>query len=446
MKRKTGYGMTKKFKYKGYWWLPNNPDEKVAGILTYTPHESIILELLGNFDSEKTPVETLFEEETEKIIHGFTSDAKEITLMNCHPSGSINFSCRFPIIRHNCQFIVSGKHLERFNQKSFYKAFVTIPELTYWRPPELLKTSIRFTKEDRIKSTSISFESESKIINNTQIDNNTQLIIKEGVNYYGNHFSSKIEQQTHLEILKQSDTSIESFYSDICLYEQFLSLATLRTVKCSQILLYDRTIFQELKNGEKYFRPIEIIYIQRAICESSKAEKHNFLFDYNSIASQYPKVIQKWYADKKEIAPIRTHLIDSIKSKRVFSSIDFLIVIQAIDGFWRRFRDNNYRKINKIPSEEKTRLRTIMNELIKEFDSIHKIRDLDLNVTSVVHSRNYYTHFMNKTETKHALDGWDLYDLTFKLRKILICCVLNFIGFECPEIDRILNGSNNNLL
>ena len=39
--------------FKGYWWLPNNPEKKVAGVLTYTPAEHILLELIGAFDSDE---------------------------------------------------------------------------------------------------------------------------------------------------------------------------------------------------------------------------------------------------------------------------------------------------------------------------------------------------------------------------------------------------------
>lgn len=37
-------------------------------------------------------------------------------------------------------------------------------------------------------------------------------------------------------------------------------------------------------------------------------KKHDFLFDYNLISEQYPKIIYKWYNNKEDIAPIRAHL------------------------------------------------------------------------------------------------------------------------------------------
>lgn len=32
-----------KLECKGYWWLPNNPNETIAGVLTYIPNEKILL-------------------------------------------------------------------------------------------------------------------------------------------------------------------------------------------------------------------------------------------------------------------------------------------------------------------------------------------------------------------------------------------------------------------
>ena len=42
--------LEQKLEYKGYWYLPLSPDNKVAGILTYCPDEKITLELIGGFD------------------------------------------------------------------------------------------------------------------------------------------------------------------------------------------------------------------------------------------------------------------------------------------------------------------------------------------------------------------------------------------------------------
>ncbi len=41
--------MIEKFEYKGYWWLPNRPETKIPGTLTFNPDEGAILDLEGSF-------------------------------------------------------------------------------------------------------------------------------------------------------------------------------------------------------------------------------------------------------------------------------------------------------------------------------------------------------------------------------------------------------------
>lgn len=439
--------MRDKIEYKGYWWLPYNPDETVAGILTYIPGEKMILELIGAFDSSRESIIAFMNKKNESVIHGLTSDSKKVTLINCHPSGSANLTCSFPVIRYHCRFFVIGKHIEDFKQKCFWKAHVKISDLSYWCPPAALKTVYQFDKdENNIENTLISFKTENKIVSDVAVDDNTQLKITEGIYYHEDHYSPDLKQYTYIEILKENETSIEDFYANIFMYEQFLSLATLQTVKCSEIILFDRSVFQELNNGEKRYHPIQLIYLQRDINESQKSPKYDFLFDYNSIAPKYSEVLQKWYAEKEDIAPIRSHLIDSIKDKKVFSSVDFLIVIQAIEGFWWRFRDHNYKFVKNIPSKRKTELKIIIFELLEEFKCISKINNIDMDIDSVVDSRHYYSHFMNKSKKPKTLEGSQLYEMMSKLRKLLICCLLSFIGFENTQINSIFNSSNSNLL
>lgn len=421
-----------RIEYKGYWWLPNHPSRQVAGVLNYYPNEKIVLELIGTFDSEKVAVVALLSKKTENIIHGLTSNAEKITLINCISSGSANFSCDFPIIRYSCQFIVVGKYLEDFECKCFYKARVIIPELSSWCHPALLKTTLYDDPDNGMRKILISFEIEDKIINNTDIDDKTSLIVGAGVNYEGKLFSPKIEQYAYIEILKQDDASIQDFYKNIYRFEQFLSLATLQTVKCSKILLYDKSLFRKYDKEDFFYIPIQLIYVQKNLNEFSANNRSDFLFDYESISEQYPQIIRKWYTEKEEIAPIRGHLIESIKSKKSFSSIDFLIIIQAIEGFCTRFR-------------KESSLSEMLEAIIVEFSNIDKLKDDDIIVKQVVASRNYFSHFMKKKKYD-MLDGLDLYNLTFKLRKILICCVLNFVGFDYSQINHIFNKCNNGLL
>ena len=55
-----------KLECKGYWWLPNNPNETIAGVLTYIPNEKILLELIGTFYNPQIQISA--ESETKRSI------------------------------------------------------------------------------------------------------------------------------------------------------------------------------------------------------------------------------------------------------------------------------------------------------------------------------------------------------------------------------------------
>ena len=86
---------TESFEFKGYWWLPSNPDNKVAGVITYTSGKSLVLELFGSFEERGNTIECFMSKSHEDTIHGTLENAKKITLLQCDPSGSYNFPVHF---------------------------------------------------------------------------------------------------------------------------------------------------------------------------------------------------------------------------------------------------------------------------------------------------------------------------------------------------------------
>lgn len=420
---------------KGYWFLPNNPENVVAGILTYIPQESIILELIGTFYSDKDPFESFIGDQNEDVIFGVTSDAEKITLLKCSHSGNLNASCSFPIINYKCQFLIIGKHVMSLNEKSAYKVSVEFPELTHWCYPNALKYTVQ-TDENHNSQISITIDQKplrETAISDVQIDVNTSVALRKAATYNSsdNFLSPKINQFTYLEIRKIDTISLEEINYIIFKYEQFLSLASLRSVNCSKITLHDDSLFQELANGYRRYLPITLIYIHNNSKEKPPIKSIDFLFNYSQIAKEYPKIIQKWYNGSDEIAPIRAHLIDSINFN-MYGSTEFLVIIQAIEGFCTRFRIE-------------ASLSVMLNNIIAEYGDFDKLKNDNIVIKEVVDSRHYYSHLMNKSKKPHTLYGFKLYTLTKKLQKILLCCLLNFIGFENNQINDFLNHSNNYL-
>lgn len=432
--------MTEQTVIKGYWWLPSTTENTVAGILTYTP-ESITLELIGQLKPETSAIEEFISREEECAILGYSSDAKEISLINCYPSGgSVNFSCGFPIQRYNCQHLIIGTHITSLDAPCFVKTLINIPYLSLWAIPNSIENKL-FFKEKHIDKYCISFRAQENHIDAVEFGD-YRLSIDGHVNYSGEYFEPRIKQKTTVTLTNSSDYSLKDALKQIFLFEQFLSFATLKSLESSRIVLYDKSKFQQLDNGEKHFFPIEYIRTYKKNNEFKQeqnlAEQRNFLFTYETIREEFQSIIKKWFQEQNDIAPIRHHLIECVRHKGTFSSVDFLIIIQAIEGFWWRFRDEDYRLKNKITGKISTRLKTILNSLIDEFKGIMTL-DLDkIEVNEVVDSRHYFSHFVPKAKKPFAKDGIELYHLTNQIRKLLICCVLNFVGFSNEQINKIV--------
>ncbi len=440
-----------KIEYRGFWYLPSYPENSVAGTVTYYPNEKIVLELIGSFGDSLMDVFKDNKEET--ILYGKTSDAKDITLLQCRQSFSLNFSARFPILRFTCDYMIVGKHILGLDEKCQYWAMVRIPELTYWCHPEAI--GLNYLNGDGEKDISrialsfnIKYRDEENIIDEVQINENTSIVLLRGVNFNESEqrLRPKIEQYTYIEVRKKNTTSIKDLLSDIFMFEQFLSFATLKIVKCSSITLYNQKQYQEGK-GQKYYKAIEVIhpFFDRQDLKSQPTKAYDFLFNHATIKEIYPEILKKWYNEPMELAPIRGHLISSLEKKRVYSSVDFLIVVQAIDGFYRRFRSAKYRKEHNIEGKASSKLHPMLTELLSEFSDIDLLKRNTIDIDAVVDSRIYFSHFMPKTSNLKSIDGWELLEEARKLRILLLCCVLSLLGFNNDQINDVLNKSNSRL-
>ena len=435
--------LDQKLEYKGYWYLPSSPEKKIAGNLAYYPNEKIVLELFGGFN---TSLSALFNSNSqqEPIIYGKTSDAKEITLLQCFQNVKINLSADFPIISYTCNFMIVGKLIADFDEKCQYTARVRIPELTYWCHPQTI--DINFPNaEDPSDNMTISVNTHQTLNDiEVKVDDKTSILLKKNCNCSTKNMllNVQLEQYAYLEIIKQNAVSIKELLTDIYKYEQFISLATLNIVKSSQIILYDSKLCEQ-----KNYTPIYLIhpFIER-LDITPNFQVHEYLFTYSTIQDIYPNILQIWYNAKEEVNPIRSHLLESLKKKKVYGSVDFLIIIQAIEGFWWRFKDKVYREQHSIPSKERTMLNTILTELKNDFLDIALIKNLDIDIAAIVDSRHYYSHFVLCDKKPKRLDGWDLIKQAKNLRLLLICCILSFIGLDNSRINTIFAKSNSKLI
>lgn len=419
--------------YKGYWWLPSEPEEQIAGTLAIDSRGNVKLELYGCFGTKDSYV--IFDRKDNPAIYGrcYTPDSKmtDVSLIECSSALTLNFSDNtFPFTRYTCRYALIGIHCQKMEDAMFFKAHVDFKELAFWCPPK----NITFTMRDDSISVSIDTKIDEKDpLASVELDGGVKIQLKEGATYKPDYPKLYIDQSTYVEILKDGMNAMLAL-STSRMFERYLSVATLAPVEHGKIMLYSKQKCQELDGGKVIYHPIELVAYLYLDNVQESCKQRDFLFQYADVAHDLGPMLVKLYNDKS-IAQIWSNLVDSSEKKRVFTSNDFLVVIQAIDGFAIR-----YRKEQKLLPE--------LQALREEFKDIKKLKLTDEDLEAANGSRNYYSHILKleKKEDKHALEGWELLNLTKKLRVLLICCVLNFMGMDNDKINQLLNKSNNSLL
>ena len=410
--------------FKGLWWIPEDTENQVSGSLIIK-NNNIVLETIGMLGSD-SPIDHLAGENVPQydVIWGISSDGKEISVFNCYESISFNTNCPFPVAKYGVQVVAVGKHIKSLSEVGNYDVKAYIEELSYWFRPNIIHTG----QHDKIFTFSADLENANQIV--VTLDDGCKLELEGEVNITHGKTGMQVEinQMTTLSFACSKPISMNDAKRNVFLFEQFLSFATLTPVQSDRFLLIDKE-----KDGNPKKKKIIEIYEKKDERSNDPERFWEFLFVYETIKDSFSSIICKWYAEK-DMFPIRAHLIDSIGHRGSFCSNDFLIVAQAVEGFYCRFR------------EDGLNLTTILQNLRNEFSDISILELSDDDIKCIRDSRHYFSHLLPPGKKEHVVDGHELYNLNHKLRKLLLCCMLKFVGFNNQEINEIFSKSHNSYL
>jgi len=93
------YNLLDEFEISGYWWVPERPEERIAGTLTVNPQHGIYLQLGGVFNIPASVI-------TAKAANGYQFKTEQGGNVTSNESGGRNqgaFSERLHINPHDSQ-------------------------------------------------------------------------------------------------------------------------------------------------------------------------------------------------------------------------------------------------------------------------------------------------------------------------------------------------------
>lgn len=128
--------------WTGHWWLPDNPGDKVPGVLMFDPKEGLKLRLIGGWEyrvlEEPAPGVTTLTNEFQRwpMVHGF-GDEKDITLIDvklrsANSFSLHNFSDPPTKMELGAHLALVGCLLEDPEEPAFVGGIATVENLTQW--------------------------------------------------------------------------------------------------------------------------------------------------------------------------------------------------------------------------------------------------------------------------------------------------------------------------
>jgi len=444
--------MTEKLIFKGVWFLPDNPTRQVYGTLTYDANESSYLDLLGTFVDKQSSKER----HEPDFIFGKTTENKTITLFKTFQS-SYSLFASVETSKYVVNFVFDGDHFENNESLCFDTVKGKFDNLNDWISEFGIK---KFDPDYKNHKLSVDYELPHSI------DFKINDELKGKLNF---SFNAPLTRYTHKFTIEQTTTVI--FYTKkaqpffdildhLMLFQNFLTLGTFEPAFATSILLSNKN--RKVGTVENFKTNEVKLYYSPGFHQSTNTKKSlwEFLFNYHDIATNFEDIIQKWFSQKDKIDPITNILFESFHQKKKFTVNNFLNIVQALETFHRRFRNNEImtkakhkQMISDIISttnpdfqkwlhdrlnfSNEPTLHHRLVELISEI-SVKTLAKIIPNKDKIIkdtkNSRNFYTHYDVSLEKK-ALKGHELFQLTEKLRVLLIAIVLLETGFTMEQIE-----------
>ena len=439
----------------GYFWLPDEPDNRLAGVLRISESGDASLELFGAFDSP------FARSRSKRIprrprIHGLTDKTSAVTLVDC-----IVTSQRDTVIGENplsksavhvgCVF--SGIHFED-EEITFSSMSFSVEGLDEWfcfhyRP-------FTSTGDPRIAIT-LRYDAPKPIT--FQLSNNLRI----GFYMRAGQSSGMFEQSMNTKMSIQIDSnymrSFAEFMEVMKKIRNFLCLATDRMLNYTNI-----TGCRQMPKESSTPLDYVDIYARFDAYDSPKQDISigHCLIPYQSVSDNFGEYLRQWLDGYAEYEPTY-NLYFAVTSNR-FMHLEgrFLFLLHGIESLHRRSSSatrmpkaefdslvasvvknapakwGNWLK-GKLQYANEPSLRNRMKQVISPFNDLFGTDDIRKKfVYQVVTTRNYFTHYDAGIQDEAVTDPDELWRLSDKLEGLVQLQLLMLLGMNHEEIRNIV--------
>ncbi len=436
--------MIRKVEYRGVWWLPEDPDREIGGILKFSPSEGVRLELAGALKGSVNVSEPFAPE----LIFGKIPEKGRVTLYRCLEVHRLVSAGETSDIIAGIAFL--GAHIDP-RHATFSSMTTEAVGLDLWANinwvefPELQELlgrsfSVRFHRPDPLEA---QLSDGTKVVLGVRVECPKISWLQREVKLRRNTFA-----KVNLPSTRPFEESLESL-------QAMLDLASLGILHPVTPSLIKGTI--EENEGER--NEVEILYqvSNQLPIDVSALNLYATLFTLEDIYNHFQDVICNWFDVRNRLKPVLTLYFATIRAPRMYVESHFLNIVHALEAYHRLtiggydLPDDEHQKrvdeiidsappqwrqwlMNKLKNSNELSLRSRLMEVCDMFPSvtsrlIGNRGERKCFVSRIIDTRNYLTHHDTKLE-KRTAQGIALFYLTEKLKVLVECCLLRELGFS----------------
>ena len=436
----------------GWWWLPDNEDKKVPGVMTFSNEEGIRLKLIGSFKE----LPQLGSAEEHPLILGSTGEGKLVTLFDAIPLRTSFTSGGFTTQEFWARVGCTGAQFLQAEQARFHKASLEYTHLADWvgrsgfhpdydtEGGSLTKYRLAYTFPDEVKAAipdgevcvTYAFESGGDLLREVSL-----------------------RQSARIRVDLGHDLTLDEWWSDFVLpFRNLLTLATTRPNALTRISVYSEDKTVSTSKGDREV-PVDLFY-QQVWHEKVQAKRlfpHDMLFTLHDVAEDFGAVVKHWLRVAKELDSVCNLFFSVSHLPGLYSENQFLNTVQAAESYHRRrirnrvlpralHRERVRSIFHQVPAEHEEWLKQVlaysneptlrhrMSDLLDVTQEVVSplITDQDGFVRKVVDTRNYFTHYDPHLRSKAATRS-ELHWLRETLSFMVEACLLRELGLAAER-------------
>lgn len=429
------------------WYLPSNPSERLTATLTIDDDNVCKLKMAHNFGGlSAMGVDEL------PIIHGVLSNGKEVTLINSRKTNEQWGFPGFPVSIWSCSLAIIGGLYNEVSDILLSEIKATYEHLNFWLNKKPFKIDTFTTTNDSLL-TSAEIIMNYKMPDVIKIENsNFNIEFTYRVDSSGDQYSKfEIHQTELVKFLFKENVYYEEAINTVSNFSDFLTLCIGKSIGCKNFFAKDI-----------HGKDITLLFkSQKDISETVK--EHEIIIKFSYIEDSFETCIQTWSAKKELLEPIIHYFVDA-HEKGFYVPMSFLKVVQAVEAFSRRMRNNKIwsdeefeatkeRLTSQLQDDKdkefitgilsnEPRLRQRLTKLFSEVNDVFEISSKKRSsyINKIVNTRNYFTHF-DESLKDQIFDTKTMYFITKYLKLVLRVLLLRELGINNDLIKQRMSDN-----